>query len=143
MRSHSTKIGIRRHFTIQFNRSHPLTVDSSTLHSPIQPVPPPPVYKEDDSEPIGQARQLAVSVPTASLGRADCFIDDILKVMLDRPDNVACQAAATLLAVFACTRPHTSPSEQVPRRENLTPQAFTTGHRPTKRRRLTIMWLIL
>jgi len=40
--------------------------DPSTLHSPIQPVPPPSAYKEDESEPIGQARQLAVLIPTAS-----------------------------------------------------------------------------
>ena len=93
--------------------------DPSTLHSPIQPVPSPFVYKEDESEPIGQARQLAVSIPTASLGRADCFIDDIVNVMLDRPDNVARQAAATPLTVFACTRPHAGPSEPVHRREDL------------------------
>ena len=89
--------------------------DPSTLHSPIQPVSPPSIYKEDDSKPIGQARQLEVSIPTTSLGRTDYFIDDIVKVILDTLDNVARQAAVTPLAVFACTGPHAGSLEPVPR----------------------------
>ena len=106
--------------------------DPTILHSPIQPTVPPPVYKTDDDEPIGQARALSVHIPTSDLGRADCFIDDIIKVMLDRPDNILRHATATPLAVFACARPHAGEQEPIPRRENLSPSKLEAEGTPAE-----------
>ena len=106
--------------------------DPTTLHSPIQPKVPSPVYKTDDNEPIGQARTLAVNIPTDDMGRADCFIDDIIKVMLDRPDNIIRHATATPLAVFACARPHAGNGEPIPRRENLSPSKLEAEGTPAE-----------
>jgi len=57
------------------------------LHHPMQKQVPAPEYLDED-EPLVEAKELAVEVPTTALGRRDCFIDDIIAVMLDTEDSI-------------------------------------------------------
>ena len=50
--------------------------------SPVQPKVPVALYV-DPIIPIAPAREMTVEVPTTSLGRGDCFLDDIIKVYLN------------------------------------------------------------
>ena len=55
--------------------------DPDELFSPTQPEVP-PVDLLEDTVPYATARTMAVKVPTRSLGRGDCFLDDVIKVCL-------------------------------------------------------------
>ena len=57
--------------------------DPDILSSPIQPEVPDPVYI-DPSVSLAPARAMTVEVPTTSLGRGDCCLDDNIKVFLAR-----------------------------------------------------------
>ena len=80
--------------------------DPRTLHSPIQPKVPPSIYKKDETKQLQPAKPMSVSILTSAQGRVDCFIDDIIKVVLDRPGNVANHAVSAPLAIYACMRPY-------------------------------------
>ena len=105
--------------------------DPKSTFSLIQPSPPDAKYS-DPSIPIGTARELSVSITTTAKGRADCFIDDIIKVMLDRPENVERHAASAPLAVFVCMRPNAGNDEPVPRRENISPAKLEVEGAPAE-----------
>jgi hypothetical protein len=92
--------------------------DPSKLHSPGQPQTPTPKTL-GDSVPFAIGRQLAVTVPTEVTGRTDSFIDDLIRVFLDTPDNREKQPHAVPLAIFVANRPNAGNDEPVPRRENL------------------------
>ena len=55
--------------------------DPDELFSPTQPEVPSPDFLED-MVPYATARTMAVEVPTRSLRRGDCYLDDIIKVYL-------------------------------------------------------------
>ena len=57
--------------------------DLYILFSPIQPKIPTPVYI-DSLVPLASARAMTVKIPTTSLGCSNFFLDDIIKVFLDR-----------------------------------------------------------
>ena len=57
--------------------------DPNNLRSPLQPSVPDPIY-EDKSVPLAQAKPMAVHIPTTGLGRGDTFINDIIKIFIDR-----------------------------------------------------------
>ena len=78
--------------------------DPDMLFSPVQLVVPPTKYL-DPSIPIAPAKTLAVEVPTTSLGRRDCFLDDIIKECLDRLDIIKRNAASAPLAMHVSMRP--------------------------------------
>ena len=86
------------------------------LHHPMQKQVPAPEYLDED-EPLAQAKEMAVEVPTTALGRRDCFIDDIIAVMLDTEDSIKRHASAALLAIFVSIRPFAGDQEPVPRKE--------------------------
>ena len=48
---------------------------------------------------------MAVNIPTTSLGHSDTFIDDIVKVYLDRPEQIQQHRASAPLGVHAAMRP--------------------------------------
>jgi hypothetical protein len=60
-------------------------------------------------------------VPTTLTSHCDCFIDNIIQVFLDSPDNRHHQLAIVPLAVFATMRPHAGDAEPVLRRPLLSP----------------------
>ena len=53
--------------------------DPDVLFSPSQPKVPTPKLLDKDI-PYAKAQQMAGDVPTTSLGRGDCYLDDIIKV---------------------------------------------------------------
>jgi hypothetical protein len=105
--------------------------DPDTLASPDYQ---PPAFRilDDDDEPPRSARELAVPVPTTLTSRCDCFIDDIIQVFLDSPDNRHRQPAIVPLAVFATMRPHAGDAEPVLRRPLLSPSKVAAEGAPAE-----------
>ena len=103
--------------------------DPSTLHHPIQKEVPPPKFKEGNI-PLGKAKPMAVSIPTTSLGRGDCFIDDVVKVFLSRPGNIKRHAQSALLTIFMSMRPHAGEKEPVFRRDPIFLSKLEAKSRP-------------
>jgi hypothetical protein len=56
---------------------------------------------------------MALVTPSNKEGRSDVFIDDIITVFLDIPENEICAPAAPLLAMHLLGRP-VAPDEPVP-----------------------------
>ena len=104
--------------------------DPDVLFSPVQPKVPPALYV-DPSIHIAPARELAVEVPTTSLGRGDCFLDDIIKVCLNRLDIIKRNAASVPLAMYVSMRP-LSQDEPVPRKETLSLNKLLLERTPSK-----------
>jgi hypothetical protein len=84
--------------------------DPSTLHNPGQPRTPTPKTL-DDSVPFAIGRSLAVKVPTEVTGRTDSFIDDLIRVFLDTPDNREKQPSLSQTALMQ-ERTNPSPDEK-------------------------------
>ena len=82
--------------------------DPQLLHSPTQPVAPPP-RRLSDAIPISRGRSMAVEVPLTgaeNVGRVDGFIDDLINVFLDTPTNCRRQPHVVPLAMHVTSRPH-------------------------------------
>jgi hypothetical protein len=60
--------------------------DPAQVRSPGQPITPTPKLETDD-EPFGQALPAAVAAPTASTSKTDGFINDLITVFRDTPQN--------------------------------------------------------
>ena len=78
--------------------------DLKKLYSPLQLLVSKPEYVKE-SVPIASAKPMAVNIPTTILGRGDVFIDDIIKVYIDRPEQIQCHGASAPLVVHAAMRP--------------------------------------
>ena len=91
--------------------------DPEVLFSPSQPEVPLPKFLEK-KVPYAKAHPMAVDVLTRSLGRGDCYLNDIIKVYLGLKDVIRKHAASTPLALHISTRPLAS-NEPVPRKETL------------------------
>ena len=91
--------------------------DPMKLRSRLQLTTPTPIY-ENSSVPFAEAKELAVEVPTTSMGRGDCFIDDIVWVYLARKEIIEKNTAAALLALHVFMRPMAK-DEPHPRKETL------------------------
>ena len=61
---------------------------------------------------------MAVEVPTRSLGRGDCYLDDIIKIFLGLNHIIQKHAASALLALHVSMRP-LADDEPVPRKQPL------------------------
>ena len=83
--------------------------DPHLLHSPAQPAVAPPPRRLGDDIPISRGRAMAVEVPVAgteNVGRVDGFIDDLINVFLDTPENCRRQPHVVPLAMHVTSRPH-------------------------------------
>jgi hypothetical protein len=60
--------------------------DPAQVRSPGQRITPTPWLKMDD-EPFGQALPTAVTVPTSSTSKTAGFIDNLITVFRDTPQN--------------------------------------------------------
>jgi hypothetical protein len=89
--------------------------DPRTLRSPAQPVTPEPKLEPADV-PIGLAKMPAVVVPTSTTSKTDGYIDDLMNVFLDTPDNRERSPHAVPLVMHVTSRPHTGEKEPLPRR---------------------------
>ena len=89
------------------------------LHSPVQPKLPDPKRLPNDV-PIAESRRLAVAIPIPTggvIGRVDGFIDDLINVFLDTPQNCRMQPHVVPLAMHVTSRPHAGDDvEPIPRR---------------------------
>lgn len=104
--------------------------DPATLASPDHSNP---TFRElPDDVPVAEAREIAVPIPTTLNARFDCFIDDIIQVFLDSPENRRRQPAIVPLAVFATLRPHAGDDEPVPRRPLLSPTKVAAEGAPAE-----------
>jgi hypothetical protein len=88
------------------------------LRSPDQPVTPSPKTLGDDV-PFTEGWKLAVGILASTTGRTDSFIDDLIKVFLDTPENRIREPHAVPLAVHDVNRPHGGSQEPIPRRDNI------------------------
>mmetsp|Transcript_55246 Transcript_55246/g.59846 ORF Transcript_55246/g.59846 Transcript_55246/m.59846 type:complete len:112 (-) Transcript_55246:260-595(-) len=70
--------------------------------------------------PYATARPMAVEVPTTSLGRGDCYLDDIIKVYLGLKHVIRKHAASAPLALHVSMRP-LADEEPVPRKQTNLP----------------------
>ena len=91
--------------------------DYELVRSPAQPHTPAP-RRQPASVPLAQAKPMAVQVPTTGIneGRVDCFIDDLINVFLDTPENCRRQPHVVPLAMHVTSRPHAGEAEPIMRR---------------------------
>ena len=89
--------------------------DHNSLRSLAQPETPPPVLLPPTIE-VARAMPLAVSIPTTVSARTDSFIDDLIRVFLDTPENREREPHVVPLAIHATSRPHMGDSEPIRRR---------------------------
>ena len=95
--------------------------DPAEVHSPMQPVAPPPRRLGSDV-PIRPGKAMAVEIPVdtaGSMGRVDGFIDDLINVFLDTPENCKRQPHVVPLAMHVTSRPHAGDSNEPITRRNL------------------------
>jgi hypothetical protein len=91
-------------------------------HSPDQTEVLAPVYLDDSlfQKAMSPARPLSVHIPVTALGRSDCFIDDIIIVMIDRAEQIMRHSSAGPLAIHVAMRPNAGvEKEPIPRRDTL------------------------
>ena len=105
--------------------------DPEELRSPAQPETPEPVRLPADV-PIALGREMAVLVPQSSRGgKVDGFIDDLINVFVDTPENCARQPHVVPLAMHVTSRPHAGAGEEpVPRRPILSLPKLIAEGRP-------------
>ena len=97
--------------------------DPDIVSSPIQPKVPAAMCV-DPFIHIASARETAVEVPTRSLVRGDCFLDNIIKVFSNHRTIIKRNAASVPLAIHVSMRP-LSKDEPVPRKKTLIEQTIT------------------
>ena len=105
--------------------------DPDELRSPAQPITPEP-RRLSPEIPIAQARTMAVAIPpTKAGGRVDGFIDDLINVFLDTPENCRRQPHVVPLAMHLTSRPHAGDADEpVPRRPILSIPKLEAEGRP-------------
>ena len=105
--------------------------DPETLRSPAQPYTPEPI-RLPSSVPIAAGKEMAVLVPRPRRGgKVDGFIDDLINIFVDTPENCARQPHAVPLAMHVTSRPHAGDDEEpVPRRPILSLPKLTAEGRP-------------
>ena len=114
--------------------------DPKLVHSPAQEEVPEPVYLDKDT-PLEKAKPMAVSIPTTAGGRADCFIDDIVKCFYALDDVIQRQASAAPLAAFLSMRPHAGKNESIPRKEPLNQEKMAAEGIPNEVQ-IVLGWLL-
>jgi hypothetical protein len=105
--------------------------DPETLRSPAQPGNPEPI-RLPESIPIVRARRMAVVLPMSKAGgRVDGFIDDLINVFADTPENCRRQPHVVPLAMHVTSRPHAGDAhEPIPRRPILSLPKLIAEGRP-------------
>jgi hypothetical protein len=101
------------------------------LRSPSQPDTPEPI-RLPAGIPLEQSRRLAVLAPMSMpSGKVDGFIDDLINVFVDSPENCARQPHVVPLAMHITSRPHAGEdTEPIPRRPILSLPKLVAEGRP-------------
>ena len=92
--------------------------NSEQLHSPAQPQVPTPI-RLSPGIPMAQAKPMSVFIPIPDgiESRVDGYIDDLINVFLDTPENCRRQPQVVPLAMHITSRPHAGEAlEPLPRR---------------------------
>ena len=90
--------------------------DHVETRSPAQPQTPSPNRLPPDV-PMAQGKAMSIIVPETKGGKVDGFIDDLINVFLDTPENCNRQPHVVPLAMHVTSRPHAGEErEAVPRR---------------------------
>jgi hypothetical protein len=89
--------------------------DPKLLRSPAQPNTPTPKLLPDNV-PIAPACLPAVLVPVTTTTKTDGYIDDLMNVCLDTPENRERAPHAVPLIMHLTSRPHAGEQEPIPRR---------------------------
>ncbi|KAI2502043.1 hypothetical protein MHU86_12446 [Fragilaria crotonensis] len=107
--------------------------DPEEIRSPAQPVTPEPM-RLPESIGIAKARRMAVTVPmTKAGGRVDGFIDDLINVFADTPENCRRQPHVVPLAMHVTSRPHAGDKQEpIPRRPILSLPKLIAEGRPVE-----------
>ena len=106
--------------------------DPRVLRSPAQPRTPTPVRLPDEV-PLGLARTMTILVPPTRGGKVDGFIDDLINVFLDTPENCARQPHVVPLAMHVTSRPHAGDDDEpLPRRPILSAPKLTAEGSPAE-----------
>ena len=90
---------------------------------------------------------MAIDIPISEsqhashLGKCDCYLDDIVAVMINRPNAIKRWLAAAPLAVFLGLRPNAGPNEPIPRNPGLEPAKLLAEGTPAERQ-IVLGWLI-
>lgn len=66
------------------------------------------------------------------LGKIDCYLDDIITVMLDCPSSIQRWSTAAPLAVFLSLQPHTGNNKPIPRKPGLSPAKLKVKGTPVE-----------
>ena len=105
--------------------------DHEGLRSPAQMETPKP-FRLPAHIPIARGREMAVMVPLPIRGgKVDGFIDDLINVFWDTPENCARQPHVVPLAMHVTNRPHAGEDEEpVPRRPILSLPKLMAEGRP-------------
>ena len=82
--------------------------------------------------PYAAAMPCSVEVPVTATSKCDCFIDDIIQVFLDTPDNRAKQPHVVPLAVHVSCRPHADKEEPIKRRPLLSQEKVEAEGAPAE-----------
>jgi hypothetical protein len=107
--------------------------DPETLRSPAQPDSPKPI-RLPDGIPIARARRMAVVLPMSRAGgRVDGFIDDLINVFADTPENCRRQPHVVPLAIHVTSRPHAGDgNDPIPRSHILSIPKLIAEGRPAE-----------
>ena len=92
-----------------------------------------PIYLDDESDQCAPAKPLSVHIPVTALGRSDCFIDDIIVVMIDRPEQILRHSSAAPLAIHCAMRPNAGvEKEPIPRRDAMAGEKLVAEGSPAE-----------
>jgi hypothetical protein len=103
----------------------------SDLHSPAQESTPKPRQLGDEVA-FASAQPLAIGIPVTATSRTDSFIDDLILVFLDTPENRRRCPYAVPLAIHVTSRPHARDAEPIQRRPLLSPEKLEAEGLPVK-----------
>ena len=76
----------------------------SVIRSPVQPLVP-AEKRLSTNVPFAPALSLALEPPAHPEGKADCYVDDVITIFLDTPENCVRAPAAVPLAIHIMNRP--------------------------------------
>jgi hypothetical protein len=114
--------------------------DPAQVRSPGQPLTPTPKLEKDE-EPFGQALPTAVTVPTSSTAKTDGFINDLITVFRDTPQNRERAPHMVPLAMHVTSRPHAGTEEPVTRRNILSDANLLAEGAPAETQ-IILGWMI-
>jgi hypothetical protein len=101
------------------------------LRSPTQPETPDPILLLAGT-PLAQAMPMADQIPTTVTVHTNSFIDDLIWVFLDRPDNRVREPHTVPLAIHVTSQPHMGEAKPVQQHQGLlsAPKLKVEGTQP-------------